>query len=304
MPGVSTGHPKHAESRPAASGPSGEPWEHATALASFPVVDDRKLPSRGHNPPYWSGMVRVSPSLDVAYRNLGPDTAITVGSIAVEQPQLSDGNPGPVFVVDEREPGLESARRRLGVPGARRRRQGREPRRAAPLRALPRRRTLRSASFGPRVSSRRRVGTGGDGPKEAGRRTRTRRPPPRAKLPRAPSPARSRTRREEERLASSRGRDGGGGAVRRRAPVTITRRAGAAERRRGRPRRRAVDRPVKRPLAGIVLHRQIVATHRPHRGATVRLLRRAEHLDRAHLEHWAAHPCRPGTFRARERTET
>lgn len=245
MPGVSDRTPDPAESRAATSGPSGEPWEHAAALASFPVIDDRKLPSRGHNPPYWSGMVRVSPSLDVAYRNLGPDTAITVGSIAVEQHQLSDGNPGPVFVMIKRDPGFDPRGgdwEYLVLDAA-----GKvESRGVQPLCARCHADAPYDHLFGPRVSSRRRIGTGGDGPKEAGQPDEDEATAPEGELPTGTKPGQKPYSKKKKRLASSRGRHGGGGAVRRRAPVAVTRRAGAAERRRGRPRRRAVDRPSDR----------------------------------------------------------
>jgi len=203
MPGVSDRTPDPAESRPAASGPSGEPWEHAAALASFPVIDDRKLPSRGHNPPYWSGMVRVSPSLDVAYRNLGPDTAITVGAIAVEQHQLSDGNPGPVFVMIKRDPGFDPRGgdwEYLVLDAA-----GKvESRGVQPLCARCHADAPYDHLFGPRVSSRRRIGTGGDGPTEAGQPDEDEATVPEGALPTGTKPGQKPYSKKKKRLASSR----------------------------------------------------------------------------------------------------
>jgi hypothetical protein len=107
-PGVSD-RPAEAPSRvqPAPPTPR-QPWEHLAELDAYPVIDDRQLPSKGHNPPYWSGIVRVSGQLEAVYRTLGPGSVIPPGAIAVEAHRTADGGEGPRFAMVKHEPGFDA----------------------------------------------------------------------------------------------------------------------------------------------------------------------------------------------------
>lgn len=106
-PGVSDRAPE-APSRPKKTQtPADETWEHASDLSTFKLVDDRILPSRGHNPPFWSGTVRVNDALAGAYFDLGPSSQISAGAVAVESHQGAQGGATPHFVMTKREPGFD-----------------------------------------------------------------------------------------------------------------------------------------------------------------------------------------------------
>ena len=108
MPGASdkgAEAPRHPETAAAATA---EPWALSPEVGSYPAVDDRELPS-GHNAPYWSGVVRVSPSLEPLYRALSPSTAVPLGAVVVEQHRSQDGATGPQYAMVKREAGFDSA---------------------------------------------------------------------------------------------------------------------------------------------------------------------------------------------------
>jgi hypothetical protein len=107
MPGVSDQAPTAAHRVTVAASSTAELWEHTASIASFSKVDDRELPSRGHNPPYWSGTVRVNPALEAAYRELGPTAVIPPGAIAVETHTNTQGGTQPHFAMVKREPGFD-----------------------------------------------------------------------------------------------------------------------------------------------------------------------------------------------------
>jgi hypothetical protein len=71
------------------------------------VIDDRELPSAGHNPPYWSGKVRVNDTLAEIYRGLGPTSAIPEGSIAIEQHHDASGGGESLYGMQKRAAGFD-----------------------------------------------------------------------------------------------------------------------------------------------------------------------------------------------------
>lgn len=83
-----------------------EPWALAGDAVSFAAVDERELPS-GHNAPYWSGVVRVSPALEPLYASMGPASAIPRGAVAVEAHRSTDGAKGPRYAMVKREAGFD-----------------------------------------------------------------------------------------------------------------------------------------------------------------------------------------------------
>ena len=162
-PGVSDRLPEAADKKqPERAAASGEPWEHASKLPALIAVDDRVLPSRGHNPPFWSGSVKVNGALERAYRALGPESQIAAGSIVIEEHKDSEGKPGPIYAMVKRDPGFDVQGgdwEYLVVDGT-----GRVEQRGAIAHCA---RCHADAPvdhlFGPRVATRKKLGTAGDG---------------------------------------------------------------------------------------------------------------------------------------------
>jgi len=86
---------------------SATPWAPLASVSAFPVVDDRRLPSSGHNPPYWSGVVRVNGALLGAYQQLGPGSAASAGAVALEAHYDLAGNAQQLFAMEKHEPGYD-----------------------------------------------------------------------------------------------------------------------------------------------------------------------------------------------------
>ena len=169
MPGASD-RPMEAPKRaPAAPAHSSETWDQAAEVPTFALIDDRQLPSRGHNPPYWSGEVRANAALAPIYRTIGPDSAgIPEGGVVVEAHRAADGAPGPTFAMVKRAAGFDAPGgdwEFLVIRG-----DGMvESRGVLPLCARCHADAPYDHLFGPRVSSRRRiVGSGGGGETDAG----------------------------------------------------------------------------------------------------------------------------------------
>ncbi len=142
--------------------PTSEPWEHAGELSALTSIDDRVLPSRGHNPPYWSGNVKVNAALDTTYRALGPESRVAAGSIALEEHKDSEGKRGPTYAMVKREAGFDVQGGDweylvLDAQG------GVEQRGAIPLCARCHADAPVDHLFGPRVATRKKLGNGGDG---------------------------------------------------------------------------------------------------------------------------------------------
>ncbi len=165
-PGRSDAVPEAPDKKLGAA-PSGSAavWEHAPELGSLASIDDRVLPSRGHNPPYWSGVVKVSPAFSAAYSSWGPDTTVPVGTIALEEHQAQSGEPGPVYAMKKREKGFDEGggdweyfvmdrAGRIDTHGA------------LALCARCHGDAPGDHLFGPRTSTRKRIGTGGEGPRD------------------------------------------------------------------------------------------------------------------------------------------
>lgn len=162
-PGVSDRLPEAPDTKQADRAPvTGETWEHASKLPALIAIDDRVLPSRGHNPPFWSGHVKVNGKLDAAYRSLGPESQIEIGSIVIEEHKDNTGKPGPVYAMVKRDPGYDVPGgdwEYLVLDGA-----GRiEQRGAIPLCARCHADAAVDHLFGPRVATRKKMGTAGDG---------------------------------------------------------------------------------------------------------------------------------------------
>lgn len=162
-PGVSDRPREVPSPRAAASAEaSSEPWEHASKLPALISIDDRVLPSRGHNPPFWSGHVKVNGALDATYRALGPESHVAVGAIAVEEHRDSEGKPGPTYAMVKRDAGFDVQGgdwEYLVLDGA-----GRvEQRGVIPLCARCHADAPVDRLFGPRVATRKKLGNAGDG---------------------------------------------------------------------------------------------------------------------------------------------
>ncbi|MCC6646691.1 MAG: hypothetical protein IT374_14100 [Polyangiaceae bacterium] len=162
-PGVSDRPREAASPRESVPPPaSSAPWEHAAALPALASIDDRVLPSRGHNPPFWSGHVKVNDALLATYRALGPESAVQVGAIAVEAHKDSEGRPGPTYAMVKREAGFDTAGgdwEYLVLDGA-----GQvEQRGVIPLCARCHADAAVDHLFGPRVATRKKLGNAGDG---------------------------------------------------------------------------------------------------------------------------------------------
>jgi hypothetical protein len=132
-----------------------EPWALSGDAQSFAAIDDRELPS-GHNAPYWSGVVRVSPALEPLYAAMGPSALVPPGAVAVETHRSTDGSVSPRYVMVKREAGFDvpggdweylvvDAEGRIAARGA------------LPLCARCHAEAPGDHLFGPRVSARRTV---------------------------------------------------------------------------------------------------------------------------------------------------
>lgn len=76
-------------------------------MSAFVAADDRRLPSSGHNPPYWSGVVRVNEALQKPYGQLNPGSVAPTGAIAVEAHYDLSGAPQNLYAMEKREPGFD-----------------------------------------------------------------------------------------------------------------------------------------------------------------------------------------------------
>ncbi len=110
MPGHSTKAPEAADPHlaPSASGSTGT-WEHLGELGSFVFVDDRPLPSHGHNPDRWMSTVRANPIAAPDYQHLHAGVVMSTGSILVEEHQTLSGDLGPVYAMVKRPPGFDAS---------------------------------------------------------------------------------------------------------------------------------------------------------------------------------------------------
>jgi hypothetical protein len=105
QPGVSEqarSVPDHGHTHPAKPGV----WEHKQKLPTLVAVEERALPSEGHNPPYWRGQVKVSPQFADAYRSFSQSTQVPVGTIVLEEHKTMEGNSTSKFVMVKREKGF------------------------------------------------------------------------------------------------------------------------------------------------------------------------------------------------------
>lgn len=162
-PGVSDRLPEAPDQKQSEHAAAGaEPWEHASKLPALIAIDDRVLPSRGHNPPFWSGSVKVNGALDATYRALGPESRVAAGAIAVEEHKDSEGKPGPTYAMVKRDAGFDTQGgdwEYLVLDRA-----GRvEQRGAIGLCARCHADAPVDHLFGPRVATRKKLGTAGDG---------------------------------------------------------------------------------------------------------------------------------------------
>lgn len=165
-PGRSDAVPEAPDKKLGAA-PSGSAaiWEHASSIPSLVAIDDRQLPSRGHNPPYWSGVVKTSPTFSAGYTAFGPDTKVPEGAIVLEEHVKQSGEGGPVFAMQKREKGFDEKGGdwEYFVMD----RTGRiETRGVLPLCARCHGDAAGDHLFGPRTSTRKRIGTGGTGPRD------------------------------------------------------------------------------------------------------------------------------------------
>ncbi|MCS6901451.1 MAG: hypothetical protein RMJ98_03610 [Myxococcales bacterium] len=86
---------------------SADPWPPMTSVSSFPTVDDRHLPSAGHNPPYWSGQVRVNGVLWPLYPRMSPEIVVPEGAIALEFHHDLSGNAQLIYAMEKRAAGFD-----------------------------------------------------------------------------------------------------------------------------------------------------------------------------------------------------
>lgn len=86
---------------------SADPWAPMASVSSFPTADDRRLPSSGHNPPYWSGEVRVNPVLWATYPRLEPEKPAPEGAIALEFHHDLAGNAQQIYAMEKRAAGFD-----------------------------------------------------------------------------------------------------------------------------------------------------------------------------------------------------
>jgi hypothetical protein len=86
---------------------SADPWAPMASVSSFPTADDRRLPSSGHNPPYWSGEVRVNPALWATYPRLEPEKPAPEGAIALEFHHDLAGNAQQIYAMEKRAAGFD-----------------------------------------------------------------------------------------------------------------------------------------------------------------------------------------------------
>ncbi len=107
MVGVSDQAPRSPRPRPPASAlPVTSSWATPQAFASLAAVDNRPLPSLGHNPPAWAGVVHVSPGLESSYQTLGAaPEPWPPGALIVERHTKPDGSPGPAYAMRKLELG-------------------------------------------------------------------------------------------------------------------------------------------------------------------------------------------------------
>lgn len=86
--------------------PAASSWANPQAFSALAPVDDRLLPSLGHNPPLWSGVVHVSAGLESSYQTLGSSQEPwPEGSLIVERHTKPDGSPGPAYAMRKLGPG-------------------------------------------------------------------------------------------------------------------------------------------------------------------------------------------------------
>lgn len=107
MVGFSDRPPSAPRSPPLSSAtPTASSWANVQAFSSLAPVDDRLLPSLGHNPPLWSGVVHVSAGLESSYQTLGSShEPWPEGSLIVERHTKPDGLPGPAYAMRKLGPG-------------------------------------------------------------------------------------------------------------------------------------------------------------------------------------------------------
>lgn len=164
-PGVSDRPPVVADRPRTPALSSAEPWAPQAQLSSFVPIDDRQLPSAGHNPPYWSGVVRVNPTLRDAYQRLAADTVIPQGSIAIEAHHDSAATQS-LYAMEKRAPGFDPGGGDwdyivLSPTGQV------ESRGPLPFCSRCHAEAPHDHLFGPRLSARRHVLTGPDSPAES-----------------------------------------------------------------------------------------------------------------------------------------
>ena len=107
QPGRSDRPPVVAERPRTPAVSSAEPWAPLASASSFVAVDDRQMPSSGHNPPYWSGMVRVNATLREPYQRLAPGQTVPEGSIALESHLDLNGATQSLYAMEKRAPGFD-----------------------------------------------------------------------------------------------------------------------------------------------------------------------------------------------------
>jgi hypothetical protein len=169
-PGVSDQSPGAPRSPQAAASATPDAWPAAQALDKLAVIDERELPSSGHNPPYWSGKVRVNETLAETYRVLGPTSTIAEGSVAIEQHHDASGGGEALYGMQKRAAGFDPQggdwEYLVLDPSGQIRTRG-----ALPFCARCHAEAPTDHLFGPRVSARRHVAQaaadGAEGPGEA-----------------------------------------------------------------------------------------------------------------------------------------
>jgi hypothetical protein len=96
-----------AQSRSITAPPaSSDQWPHLRALdpttlesRGFTRMEATPVPSKGHHPPDWTGIVSIDNEGAPAYRKLRPGAELPDGTVIAESHTLANGQPGPIFAM-------------------------------------------------------------------------------------------------------------------------------------------------------------------------------------------------------------
>lgn len=108
IPGHSTKSPEAPVAQPRGSATTGV-WEHSSLLATLVSVDDRMLPSSGHNPSLWNSRVKMNTTASEPYLIRNPSGSMPTGSVLVEHHEGNEGESAPTYAMVKREPGFDGA---------------------------------------------------------------------------------------------------------------------------------------------------------------------------------------------------